>query len=239
MKAIIFDCDGTLVDSEMYHFQAWARALEKQGYSFTLDEYFSCVGIPINITAAFLANKVGKPCAEELQNDKHAFFKSSIQKGVPPIAGTFSFLQKLIAEQSRFNYKLAIASGAPKEEIMLYLRHLQVEHVFDVILSGRDDLHHYNDPEGVNKPKPYIYLEAAKRLGVHPSDCIAIEDSHTGLMAGSKAGCVTVAIPTSFSLDHDFSASHLQIASLHSYTVDQFLSTVRNIASTRSSFPIC
>lgn len=223
MKAIIFDCDGTLVDSEMTHYTAWTYALKKQGYDLTIEEYYSCVGIPIDKTSYFLAQKIGKSCAEELKKDKHAFFSSQIQKEVAPVKDTLAFLHSLVDAQQRWKYKLAIASGASREEILIYLRHLKIEHMFDLVLSGKDDLTHYEDPEGINKPKPYIYLEAAKQLGVSPSDCIAIEDSHPGVMASARAGCITVAIPTSFSLNHDFSAAHLVIPSLRHYTVDQFL----------------
>lgn len=228
MKAIIFDCDGTLVDSEMAHYQAWVHALAKHDHLFTIEDYYNYVGTPSDITARHLAKHMGKNCAEELKNDKNRFFNTLIQEDVPPIKETLAFLHKLVAAQKRLKYKLAIASGAPRETILFYLRHLQIEHVFDVILSGKDDLGHYNDPEGINKPKPYIYLEAAKQLGVDPSECIAIEDSHPGVMASAKAGCVTVAIPTPFSLNHDFSASHLLISSFTQYTVDQFLSDARH-----------
>lgn len=223
MKAIIFDCDGTLVDSELVHYSAWAHALQKQGFGLAQEEYSAHVGTSIDNTSLAFAKKIGKNCIEELKNDKSSFFRAQLQKGIPPIHDTLQFLHKLIEAQKQFQYKLAVASGASKVDIMAYLRHLQIEEAFEVILSGKDDLHHYNDPEGVNKPKPYIYLEAAKLLGVHPSDCVAIEDSYTGVMASARAGCVTVAIPHAFSLNHDFSASHLQLPSLLSYTVDQFL----------------
>ncbi len=223
MKAIIFDCDGTLVDSEMIHYLAWTDALEKQGHGISMEEYSHYVGTSIDKTSYVLSQKIGVNCAEQLKKDKYAFYRSRIEGGIPPIKDTLAFLYQLVEEQKKFNYKLAVASGASREEILIYLRCLNIEHFFDVVLSGKDDLSHYNDPEGVNKPKPYIYLEAAKQLGVSPSDCVAIEDSHTGVVASAKAGCVTVAVPTSFSLNHDFSPSHLLISSFNRYTVGQFL----------------
>lgn len=236
MKAIIFDCDGTLVDSEMMHYLSWMYALKKHGSDITMEEYFIFVGTPIDKTCHFLAKKIGKNCAEELRRDKHAFFKALLQEGIAPIEDTLAFLHKLVNEQKRLKYKLAIASGAAHEEISLYLRHLNIENVFDLVLSGKDDLGHYNDPEGTNKPKPYIYLEAAKLLGVDPSDCVAIEDSYTGVMASTKAGCITVAIPNAFSLTHDFSASHLLISSLNTYSVDQFLRDVGELNNNSSIY---
>lgn len=223
MKAIIFDCDGTLVDSEMGHFTAWCHALKKHDYPFNVEDYFPYVGSPIENTSHLLAQKIGKDCAAELKREKHAFYRSSIEQQVLPIADTLAFLHRLVEAQKRFKYKLAIASGAPREEITIYLRQLKIDSFFDLVLSGKDDLQHYNDPEGVNKPKPYIYLEAAKRLGLSPKECVAIEDSSTGVLSSVRAGCRTVAIPNSFSQNHDFSAAHLLIPSLNGYTVQQFL----------------
>lgn len=226
MKAIIFDCDGTLVDSEIKHFTAWKNALKKHNVSFSIEEYSHYVGHPSEKTSQMLANKIGKNCASELKADKRAFYRSILADGISPVEDTFAFLHRLVNEQNKLGYKLAVASGAPREEIAIYLRHLKIEHLFDVILSGKDDLTHYNDPEGVNKPKPYIYLEVAKQLGVAPEDCIAIEDSNAGVIASAKAGCITVAIPTIFSCNQDFSLAHLVLSSLKDYSPSQFLKTL-------------
>lgn len=234
MKAIIFDCDGTLVDSEMLHYAAWVHALGKYNYTLNVEEYAPYVGIPIDKASLFLAQKIGINCADELKKDKHAFFSSKIRNGVNPIEGTFAFLHRLVKEQSRLQHKLAIASGASKEEIIMYLQHLEIEHIFDVVVSGKDDLQDYKDPDGINKPKPYIYIETAKRLGLNPVECIAIEDSNPGVMASYNAGCITVAIPTSFSIYHDFSKSDLLIPSLQHYTVDQFLEELSSTLCTKS-----
>lgn len=223
MKGIIFDCDGTLVDTEMAHFQGWAHALKKHDVDFNIEDYFCYVGSPSDKTAQELSNKIGKSCADELRRDKHIFFHSIIKQKVLPIEDTFAFLQRLIKEQKKFGYKLAIASGAPREDIDVYLRKLKIDNHFDIILSGKDDLNHYKDPAGVNKPSPYIYIEAAKRLGLDPRECIAIEDSCAGVTAGVRAGCITVAVPTPFSCKQDFSLAHMVIPSFKDYSVSSFL----------------
>lgn len=223
MKAIIFDCDGTLVDSEQFHYQAWTHALNKHNYGFSLEEYYPYVGLPSDITAKHLSQKLGKECSHQLKTDKKSHYKSLIAQDIPPIQDTLDFLLRLVAEKDRFKYKLAIASGASIEEILTYLKHLKIEEHFEVILSGHDHLHHYNDPEGVNKPKPYIYLEAAKQLGVDPSECIAIEDSCMGVKAGASAGCFTIAVPTPFSQNHDFSDADIILPSFKDISVENLL----------------
>lgn len=231
MKAIIFDCDGTLVDSEFAHYQAWNYALKKRGHDFSIEEYCEYAGSPSANTSKLLAKKIGLNVAEELANDKHDYFRSLLVKGISPIEDTLTFLHQLEKEREHFKYKLAIASGASREEILIYLHHLKIDHLFDVIISGLNDLGHYTDPEGINKPKPYIYIEATKQLGAAPSECIAIEDSHIGVIASSCAGCITVAVPTSYSQAQDFSAAHILTSTLKNYTVQKLLDTAKSIRS--------
>ena len=96
----------------------------------------------------------------------------------------------------------------------------------DYIVSGHEDLTEYHDPEGVNKPKPYIYLQAAKKLGVTPSECIAIEDSGPGIQSAADAGCYTVAIPTEYTAQHDFSHAHLLLNTLSGIDIETFFKKI-------------
>ena len=95
--------------------------------------------------------------------------------------------------------------------------------MLDIVLSGGDDLNEYPDPEGVNKPKPYIYLYAMKILGTLPKETVVIEDSITGAKAGVAAGCFTIAIPNDFSQFEDFSFTNWRIDSFENMQIDQFL----------------
>lgn len=106
------------------------------------------------------------------------------------------------------------------------MKHLGIEDLFDVILSGHDDLIDYSDPEGVNKPKPYIYLHAAKLLNVSPTECVVIEDSMTGIISSKTAGCITIAIPNRFTEMQDLSAATLRMESLSAISVEGFLQMV-------------
>ena len=112
VKAIIFDCDGTLVDTDMAHYTAWVRALKKQGREFALEEFHPFVGVPSEDTSQMLAEKWGKICPKELVKDKYAIFGSLMKEEILPINHTLAFLHRLVKEQPRFKYKLAVASGA-------------------------------------------------------------------------------------------------------------------------------
>jgi beta-phosphoglucomutase-like phosphatase (HAD superfamily) len=226
--AVIFDCDGTLVDSEHAHFSSWRYAVQKQGGDLSPSEYIAYVGHPEEPVRA-LANKIGTDCGEEILRDKTAHYRQLHTAGHPPIQATLDFLRLLANEKKRLGLKLGLASAAARQEILMNLRHHQIEHVFDVILSGQDDLDDYSDPEGVNKPKPYIYLHAAKQLNLAPDQCIVIEDSRTGVTAGVDAGCFTIAVPNSYTQHQDLSHAHWIVDSFSDISVNNFLQMISKL----------
>jgi HAD superfamily hydrolase (TIGR01509 family) len=156
---------------------------------------------------------LGFDCSEELSNDKYEFFEKMLSKGIPPISSSIDFLHHLAQEKHKYEIKLAVASGARKKEILTNLRNLGIESYFDVIISGHDDLNEYEDLDGTNKPKPYIYLKAAKLLCVSPENCMAIEDSYAGLTSAVTAGCITIAIPNEYTQYHDLSSADIKLES--------------------------
>jgi beta-phosphoglucomutase len=222
IKAIIFDCDGTLVDSENAHYLAWKYALQKQGSDLTVEEYYSHVGYPSETNARLFAQKLGTNSANQIIRDKKSAYFKLLKKGLPPVSATIDFFHRLVKEKEKFSFKLGLASAAGKEEVQLHLKHLGITHLFDIILAGPDDLSEYRDPEGVNKPKPYIFLHAAKILNLHPSQCVVIEDSSLGIAAGSSAGCFTIAVPHRYSYKQDFSRADVIIRSFDGVSVDGF-----------------
>lgn len=228
IKAIFFDCDGTIVDSENAHYLAWQYALKKQGSDLTIEDYYAYVGGSTETISVSLSKILGKNCADEILKDKSAYFLELLYQGLPPIRSTVDLIYQLNNKKSEHGFKLGVTSAAKKQEILLHLKHLEIEKFFDIIISGRDDLAQYNDPEGVNKPKPYIYLHAAKRLNIAPRECVVIEDSSSGVKAGIDAGCFTIAIPNSYSFYQDFSFANLKVESFANMDVEQFLQIITN-----------
>ncbi len=229
-KAIIFDCDGTLVDSEHAHYLGWQNVLQKHGSDLTLDEYYPIIGTSTEVTAELMVKRLGKGLAADILNDKQTFYHAMQNTGLPPIESTVRFLQQIVKEKTRLGLKLGVASASKKAEIMTNLMHLDIEHVIDVVISGIDDLGDYSDSQGTNKPRPYVYLHAAKMLEVSPSQCIAIEDSYSGVRAAVDAGCFTIAIPNSYSRNQDLSHAHLQMRSLEGVNIDDFLTYVEELS---------
>lgn len=233
-RAIIFDCDGVLVDNGNGYFLDWQHALRSQNFELLPDVFWNfmhkkeLVGLPTADGAIldFCCELLGYDCRESLQAHKDVFSKELHQKGFPPIVKTIEFVQKLNKDKEDHHCKLAVASASSRTNILNHLRKFGIEHCFDLIVSGCEDLAHYNDPEGVNKPKPYIYEYTAQQLSVKPSECIVIEDSKTGITAAVSAGCFTVAIPTEATCKQDLSLANLILRSLADMNSEIFLKMI-------------
>ncbi|MBX9924649.1 MAG: HAD family phosphatase [Rhabdochlamydiaceae bacterium] len=229
VKAILFDCDGTLVDSEYAHYLSWKKALEHVGGDFSLEEYYPYVGKSADINASLLAKRVGKDCSHTILQTKSAHYKDLCIEKLPSIDATVDFLRLLGAEKQKLNIKLGVCSAAGKKEILSHLHHLGVLPLLDIVLSGQEDLKEYEDPEGVNKPKPYIYLEALKQLAVAAKECIVIEDSASGIASAISAGCFAIAVPNDYTRTQDLSGANLRIDSFLGMDISSFFRIVSGI----------
>jgi beta-phosphoglucomutase-like phosphatase (HAD superfamily) len=227
IKAVIFDCDGTLVDSEKSHLAAWQDVAKDFTVDFSREEYISFVGGSDTSVSKILAERIGHDNPFDLLDKKRKYFLSRLNEGLSPINPTVDFAKMLLETKDIHGLKIAVASAALKYEVLANIKNLGLEGAFDLVLSGHDDLTDYLDPEGVNKPKPYIYQHAAKLLGLDPKECVAIEDSFTGVTSGVSAGCFTIAIPNHFSMTHDLSKASLKLESLSGHTVESFLNLIK------------
>lgn len=236
MIGIIFDCDGTLVNSEGFHFLSWQEALAKEGILITEEEYYPFSGHSDIYVAKKLHQKADSILASKIYEDKKRIYKELCKQKAPPIERTVSFVKQLAEKREEFGIKLAVASAAPKKEILNHLKNLDLLGVFDEIVSGSDDLHaHYKDPEGINKPKPYVYLHTAKLLGLQPSQCIAFEDSYTGLISAVAAGITTFAVPNMYTREHDFSKAVFVIDSSTEIDLEDFFQKIETILAKKES----
>lgn len=212
-QALIFDCDGVLVDSEHLKFSAWKAALAEEAIDFHENDYLPLVGYDSNHIIKAIREQYRFPFdnAAIIAKKEHLYHDLQ-QQGVTPLPDAVNFLKLAIAKKEELGLKIAIASSAPKKEILENLRQLGIApSSFDLIISGKDDLHHIDDASGVNKPKPYIYQICSQTLDVHPSQCLVFEDSSAGVWAAARAGMDVIAIPNRFTQDQDFSPA-LKIA---------------------------
>lgn len=237
IKAIIFDCDGTLVNNGIGYFLDWQHALRCQGHELNSDQFWDfmnknklvgATGVD-DIIVKYCCDLLGRECANEILKDKNTFSTKLHQSyEFPAIEPTISFLHALGQAKELLGLKIGLASANTKEPILRVLKRLNIAQYFDVVVSS-EDVTDYNDPEGTNKPKPYVYLQAAKLLGLHPQQCVAIEDSYTGISSAVSAGCLAVAIPNTYTAQHDMSHAHLKIVSFADTTPMDFLQTIATL----------
>lgn len=212
-EALIFDCDGVLVDSEHLKFSAWKIALAEEAIDFEEKDYLPLVGYDSAHILKAISEQLRFPFNKAAVLAKKEQIYQDLQKqGVTALPDAIDFLKLAIAKKDELDLKIAIASSAPKSEILENLQQLGISpSSFDLIISGKDDLLHIDDTDGVNKPKPYIYQICAQMLGVNPAQCLVFEDSSAGVRAAARAGMDVIAIPNRFTQDQDFSSA-LKIA---------------------------
>jgi beta-phosphoglucomutase len=117
-------------------------------------------------------------------------------------------------------YRMAVASSSPYREIMAILAHHGLTDNFEIVVGG--------DMVERKKPDPEIYLQAAARLGLMPSECVAFEDSESGIAAADSAGLASVAVPHAMSIGHDFSRADAVLKSLEAVDEELFAHLKRN-----------
>ncbi len=116
IKAIIFDCDGTLVDSENAHYLSWKKALSQRGYEIQIEDHLIHVGTPEGLIAEFYKQKLKIDDSEQLIEDKHQNYRELIRQGIPPIEATLEFVHLLAAQKQTLGLKLGVASGRSEGE---------------------------------------------------------------------------------------------------------------------------
>ena len=183
IEAVIFDCDGTLVDSEPLARAAWERTLGPYGYAIGDEEYPGLVGLPYARVHGYFAERIdGLPDAGAFWEDYSAALFALIDGELVAFADA---LETVGALRER-GVAVAVASSSPRARLDRTLRRAGLEEAFAVSVAG-DEIEH-------GKPAPDMFLAAADRLGVAPAACAVIEDSAPGVAAGLAAGMRTVAI---------------------------------------------
>jgi HAD superfamily hydrolase (TIGR01509 family) len=182
MTAVIFDCDGTLVDSEPLARMAWERAMAPYGYAVTDADAGACVGLPFPRVHEYFAARAALPDAEEMWTQFSGQLFTLIDSELALFDDAVEAARTLRAR----GVPVAVASSSPRERLQRTLGRAGLLDAFDVTVAGDEVAH--------GKPAPDMFLLAAQRLGVEPGRCVVIEDSPPGVQAGIAAGMVTLAV---------------------------------------------
>ncbi len=211
VSAVIFDFDGTIIDTEWSQFATVQEEFRRHGHEYDLDSFRSGVGradgphwLDVLLELTGPRSDIEEIRARRLQAHHDLIAGTEIRPGV----------LELIDRLERTGHRRAVASSSPSSWVERHLGDRDLLHRFEVIAT-RDHVERA-------KPWPDVFLAAADRLQIDPSRCLVIEDSHNGVLAAKAAGMICVAVPNPVTVASDLSAADLILDSLADLPYEQF-----------------
>ena len=190
--AVLWDLDGTIIDSAPYHERAWQTTFDAEGIPFDAADFRRTFGwrndrILFDIVGPDLPPERVAALAQAKEEHYRALVR---QEGIAPLRGVRAWLERLHAQ----GIPQAIVSSAPRENITVVLATLDATDLFQALISG--------DDVAQGKPDPASFLLAARQLGVPPTACVVVEDAPAGVEAARRAGMTCLAVTTSHAREH-------------------------------------
>jgi beta-phosphoglucomutase len=206
-RAVLWDLDGTLVDSAELHWLSWRDTLAAEGHPIMYQQFLDTFGQKNDrILPGWLGKDTSAERIRQVGDAKEAEYRRLVQdRGLTPLPGAAEWLRTLHAT----GWKQAIASSAPRANIGVMLRVLGVETELDAIISAEDVT--------AGKPDPQVFLKAAAAVSVPPERCVVVEDAVVGIEAARRAGIKTIGVSRVPGFEAD-----LVVASLEDLPADAF-----------------
>ena len=184
IQCLVFDMDGLLVDSEPLAQRSWEKVLQPYGRTLDEETYSRMIGLRLEESSRLLQARLGIPAEPaELARQKEAHLAQLSTEGIPPMPG----LDRLMGELQARQLPWAVATSNRRAFATQVLQQLNLWSNCKSLTTGEEVQN--------GKPAPDIYLLAAKRMGVAPASCLALEDSIPGAQAAKTAGMLTIAVP--------------------------------------------
>jgi len=199
-RAVIWDLDGTLIDSSHYHWEAWQAVMEAENFRLTYEQYVADFG---KRNDEILRGRLGADLPDDfiarVSYAKEEVYRDLIRtRGLELLPGAAYWLERLNAE----GWLQALATSAPRGNIDAVFAALGLEKFFDAVISSEE--------VKAGKPEPDVFLAAAAKMDVEPRDCIVVEDAPAGVEAARRAGMKSIGVLTTHSeLKADLVAARL------------------------------
>lgn len=217
IKAVLFDMDGVLINTEPLHYRMWKETFRGRGLEIDYDAYKGCIGT----TDAFLMELILHHYGRDFRNDKNLLKEMAViekrllrEEGFPEMPGVKEMLRRL----HEAGFLLAVASSSPPERIHEAINYIGVKQYFSLLNSAENVAR--------SKPAPDIYLDTAEKLGVMPEECVVLEDSENGSIAAVSAGMICVGLDNPDSGDQNLERTAVIIRTLQEFTPE----LIRNLS---------
>jgi HAD superfamily hydrolase (TIGR01509 family) len=183
-RGVLWDLDGTLIDSAEQHYAAWRDTLAERGREHTREEFARFFGRRNDvILREMFGDDLGPGEAARIADDKEERYRRLVRSGgLEPLPGVMDWLRQL-KEQG---FRQALATMAPAANVEVVVEVLGLHSLLDATAAAED--------VASGKPAPDIFLEAARRIGVPPARCVVVEDAPAGLEGARRAGMRSVGV---------------------------------------------
>ena len=185
-RAVVFDMDGLLLDTETLWHRAEVELFRRHGGEFTWDDKMAVIGTSFDITARYFSERLGQAPERGavLVAEMIDLMHDELRRQVDARPGAVELVERLRAVGG---VSIGLASNSPRALVDTALATARLADAFDAIVTSDDVAH--------SKPAPDLYLEACRRLGVEPAQAVALEDSAAGVAAAKAAGLTCIAVP--------------------------------------------
>jgi beta-phosphoglucomutase family hydrolase len=212
IKAVIFDMDGVIVESEHIHIEAEQQTMLKHGVRISAEELHAYTGTTAEFMFTELIRKYNlNTTFEGIFSEKEDILFRLLEKETRPTKGVIELLKKL----KQKGIRLAIASSSDRKLIEYILERLDISRLFDFVVGAEDIAH--------SKPNPEIFLKSARGLKVKPIECLVVEDAKLGIDAAKSAGMKAIGYRNPNSGDQDLSRADMIIHDFSRLSVEKML----------------
>lgn len=193
-RAVLWDMDGTMINSAEYHWLAWRDVMTQAGQPITYEQFAQTFGQRNDtILRLYFGDTIAQSDKQDIADRKEARYRHLVRtRGIHLLPGVHHWLDTL----GNTGWLQAIASAAPRENIATILEVLEIGAYFGAIVASEDVQQ--------GKPDPQVFLTAAERLGVVPAHCIVVEDAPAGIEGAHRAAMAVIGVQTTHpALDAD------------------------------------